>query len=38
MKWAQGRQWGGVASAVAIALFLVNTVASFVVPARRKNT
>ncbi len=27
--WAQGRQWGSIASALAIALFLVNTVTSF---------
>jgi len=32
--WSQGRQWGGLASAAAIALFLVNTVSSFVFPAK----
>jgi hypothetical protein len=29
-KWAPGRQWGGIIGALAIALFLVNTVAGFV--------
>ncbi len=35
-KWGPGRQWGGVASALAVGLFLVNTVASFALPARQK--
>jgi hypothetical protein len=34
VKWAPGRQWGGIASALAIGLFLVNTITSFVVPIR----
>jgi hypothetical protein len=34
-KWAPGRQWGGIIGALAIALFLVNTIASFAFPARR---
>ncbi len=33
--WLPGRQWGGIMGAVAIALFLVNTVASLALPARR---
>jgi hypothetical protein len=28
VRWAPGRQWGGIGSAVAVGLFLVNTVAS----------
>jgi hypothetical protein len=35
-KWGPGRQWGGIASALAIGLFLANTIASFVMPARPK--
>jgi hypothetical protein len=33
--WLPGRQWGGIMGAVAIALFLVNTVASLALAARR---
>jgi len=36
VKWAPGRQWGSVATAVAVGLFLVNTVASFALPAPRR--
>lgn len=32
--WAKGRQWGGIAGALAIALFLVNTIAGFAFPPR----
>jgi hypothetical protein len=32
--WAKGRQWGGVAGALAILLFLVNTVAGLVFPPK----
>jgi hypothetical protein len=35
-KWGPGRQWGGIASALAIGLFLANTITSFVVPAKPK--
>jgi hypothetical protein len=40
-KWGPGRQWGGVATALAVGLFLVNTVSSFLpllkpVPVSRK--
>ena len=31
--WAQGRQWGGVANALAVGLFLANTVLAFIFPA-----
>lgn len=33
-KWGTGRQWGGSLNALAIGLFLLNTVLSFVVPVR----
>jgi hypothetical protein len=33
-NWSHGRQWGGVANAAAIALFLANTVSSFVLPTK----
>jgi hypothetical protein len=36
IKWGPGRQWGGVASALAIGLFLVNTVTSFVLRPKPK--
>jgi hypothetical protein len=36
IKWAPGRPWGGVISALAIGLFLLNTIGSFVMPARPK--
>ena len=36
VKWGPGRQWGGIASALAIGLFLANTITSFVVPVRPK--
>lgn len=32
-SWAPGRQWGGIGNAVAIVLFLLNTVLSFAFPA-----
>jgi hypothetical protein len=34
--WAPGRQWGGIGNAVAILLFLANTVLSFALPTPRK--
>jgi hypothetical protein len=33
-RWAQGRQWGGILAAVAIGLFLANTVVSSALGAR----
>jgi len=36
IRWGPGRQWGGVASALAVGLFLANTVTSFAVPTRPK--
>lgn len=36
VKWGPGRQWGGVASALAIGLFLANTITSFLWPANPK--
>jgi hypothetical protein len=38
MKWGPGRQWGGVASAAAIALFLANTVTSFLLRTKPEPT
>jgi hypothetical protein len=32
-KWTTGRQWGGILGALAIVLFLINTVLSLAVPA-----
>ena len=33
--WGPGRQWGGIGNALAIALFLLNTIGSFVIPSVR---
>jgi hypothetical protein len=33
-RWGVGRQWGGSLNALAIGLFLINTVLSFVVPVK----
>jgi hypothetical protein len=35
-KWGTGRQWGGSLNALAIGLFLLNTVLSFVAPTKSK--
>lgn len=35
-KWGTGRQWGGSLAAVAIGLFLLNTILSFVMPVNSK--
>lgn len=35
-KWGTGRQWGGSLNALAIGLFLLNTLLSFVVPMKPK--
>lgn len=35
-KWGTGRQWGGSLNALAIGLFLLNTVLSLVVPTKPK--
>jgi hypothetical protein len=37
-KWTAGRQWGGILGALAIGLFLLNTVASLALPARPKSS
>ena len=36
-RWAAGRQWGGILGALAIALFLTNTVVSLAFPSRPKS-
>jgi len=36
VKWAPGRQWGGIIGALAVALFLLNTISAFVWPPRRQ--
>jgi len=35
-KWAMGRQWGGILGALAIGLFLVNTIVSLLLPTKPK--
>jgi len=34
-KWAPGRQWGGIIGALAVALFLINTITAFAQPPAR---
>ncbi len=34
IKWAPGRQWGAIATALAVGLFLLNTIASLLVPVK----
>jgi hypothetical protein len=36
-KWGAGRQWGGILGALAIGLFLANTVASLALPLKPKS-
>lgn len=33
-QWGPGRQWGGILSAAAVGLFLINTVTSFIWPPK----
>jgi hypothetical protein len=37
-KWATGRQWGGILGALAIGLFLANTVVSLALPSQPKTS
>jgi hypothetical protein len=37
-KWSTGRQWGGILGALAIALFLINTVLSLALPAKQTSS
>src|SRR5262249_30675669 len=36
-KWTTGRRWGGILGALAIGLFLANTVVSLVIPSKSKS-